>query len=68
MWQRGNWLRRWRQEIAWCLNHRNYPADRVEAGRAGEGYLPAGVINVLFGKGKTVGDPLTGILKCGWCR
>ncbi len=36
----------------------DHPADGAEAGGAGKRYLPGGVINVLFGRGKTVGDPL----------
>ncbi len=36
------------------------PLTALKLAEAGEEYLPAGVINLLFGRGKTVGNPLTG--------
>lgn len=37
----------------------DHPPDGAEAGGSGKDIFPEGVINVLFGRGKTVGDPLT---------
>jgi aminobutyraldehyde dehydrogenase len=36
------------------------PLTALKLGELAKGIFPAGVLNVLFGRGKTVGDPLTG--------
>lgn len=44
------------------------PLTALKLAELAKDIFPAGVINVLFGRGKTVGDPLTGHQKCAWCR
>jgi aminobutyraldehyde dehydrogenase len=44
------------------------PLTALKLAELARDILPAGVLNVLFGRGKTVGDPLTGHRKCAWCR
>lgn len=42
------------------------PLTALKLAEFAKDIYPHGVINVLFGRGKTVGDPLTGHEKSGW--
>jgi aminobutyraldehyde dehydrogenase len=44
------------------------PLTALKLGELAKDIFPAGVLNVLFGRGKTVGDPLTGHEKSAWSR